>query len=148
MPVPPRNQRIKGYLSSNEDSISPDFEVHDDSITITIEDLRDNADCSARTRFQIEQHEGKDTTSPIIWDASVQTNLKLNSNNSNGDFETLQMVNAYFKKLTLENRPTSIFKKSGVQTEWHSWDVLKGDCGIPYFLLTQAFQYFLSNVVG
>lgn len=36
------------------------------------EDLTTNADCSASTGVQTEHDKSNNTTSPIIWDASVQ----------------------------------------------------------------------------
>lgn len=53
--------------------------------TLAFDDLTTNANCSASTNFQTE-HECTNTTSPIMCDVPVQTNLTLNRNISGENF--------------------------------------------------------------
>lgn len=74
----------------------PEFQIRDDLIKMVSENLTNNADYSESSSFQIEHHEGNDENSYIMFDEYV-TNLTLNGNISNEDFEFSQRRNAYFK---------------------------------------------------
>lgn len=58
-------------------------------------DLTINADCSASTRFQIENHVDSTTNSTIVCDVSDQRNLTLDTNISDDNFENLSTMNAF-----------------------------------------------------
>lgn len=54
--------------------------------------------------------------SSIMCDVSVETNVALDRNLSGKDFELLQTINAYFKKVPGRNR-SDFIQQSGIQTE-------------------------------
>lgn len=66
MPVLARNERVNDDLYAKENNISPEFDFHDDLIMVAIENLSTNADCSACSSVQIDRHEDRNTTFPII----------------------------------------------------------------------------------
>lgn len=102
------------------------FDIIDDLVNMINDDITTNADCSRSWSFQIVHHEGNNTTSPMMFDVSVQTNWTLFKNISNADFEFLQKINAYFKQKG-KNRSYSTQKHSGVRSKPQSHICLPED---------------------
>lgn len=77
---------INDDLPAKGDNISAVFDVNDNLITMGNKNLTTNEDCSACSNFQIEHHECT-TTSPIMRDPYVQTNVIMDISIRNKDFE-------------------------------------------------------------
>lgn len=57
--------------------IYPDFDVNDLLIVIANKDLTINADYYTNTSFGIQDHESRNTSSPVICDMSVIMNVDI-----------------------------------------------------------------------
>lgn len=63
---------INNDIPAKEDNV---FDINDNWITVVDDKLKTNVDCSSRTIFQIEYHEGNDALSSTM---SIYTSKKFN----------------------------------------------------------------------
>lgn len=78
---------IDGNLPDKAETTFLDFNIKDNLVKVGEKELRTNIDRSATTSFQIEHHEGCDTTFAVMCELSVQVNLTLDRNINNEDLE-------------------------------------------------------------